>query len=407
MVCSFLFLKGIKYISIVNHTKRILPVIIISQFFCTSLWFAGNAVVKELVIQFHLSGSAVGHITAAVQLGFITGTLCYALLLIADRFSPSFVFLMSAVAGAIFNLGIIIEGQSLFTILGLRFITGFFLAGIYPVGMKIASDHYEKGLGKALGFLVGALVIGTALPHLLRSFTMAMPWKAVLMLTSGMCIIGGALMWLLVPDGPFKKINARPEMKMAFKVFADADFRSASFGYFGHMWELYTFWAFVPVMLSLWQDIYPAHYINIPALSFLIIGCGGPACVISGYISQKYGAKKVAAAALLCSGICCILSPLLFFTSSAFLLITFLILWGMAVIADSPLFSTLVAQNAPAQLRGTALTIVTCAGFTITIVSIQLLNYLSHTLDARFIYMLLAIGPLLGLLALKNRRRNL
>jgi MFS family permease len=387
-----------------NQAKRILPVIIISQFFCTSLWFAGNAVIKELVVQFQLSDSAIGHITAAVQFGFITGTLCYALLSIADRFSPSLVFFVSALAGAIFNIGIILEGQSLFTILGLRFITGFFLAGIYPVGMKIASDHYEKGLGKALGFLVGALVIGTALPHLLRSFTQAMPWKVVLMLTSAMCIIGGTLMWLIVPDGPFKKVNAKPDMKMAFKVFADADFRSASFGYFGHMWELYTFWAFVPIILSVWQNMNPASQLNIPALSFVIIGCGGIACVLSGFLSQKYGAKKIASAALLCSGICCILSPLLFFSSSVFLLVTILIFWGMAVIADSPLFSTLVAQNAPAQSRGTALTIVTCAGFSITIISIQLLNYLYHNVDARFIYMLLAIGPVLGLIALLRRQ---
>src|SRR5215212_12100579 len=184
-----------------NNRKWILAAIVVSQFFCTSLWFAGNAVIKELIIQFHLPDSAIGHLTAAVQFGCITGTLCYAVLTIADRFSPSMVFFISALSGAVCNLGIIIEGQSLTSLLLLRFLTGFFLAGVYPVGMKIASDHYDKGLGKALGFLVGALVIGTALPHLLRSLTQAMPWKFVLILTSALCFVGGLIMLIAVPNG--------------------------------------------------------------------------------------------------------------------------------------------------------------------------------------------------------------
>ena len=388
------------------NRKWILVAIVISQFFCTSLWFAGNAVIKELVTQFHLSQSAFGHLTSAVQFGFITGTLCYALLTIADRFSPSMVFFLSSLVGAACNLGIIIEDQTLASLLTLRFLTGFFLAGIYPVGMKIASDHYDKGLGKALGFLVGALVIGTALPHLLRSLTQAMPWKLVLILTSSLCIAGGLIMLLIVPNGPHRKVSEKPDMKMIFKVFSNKSFRSASLGYFGHMWELYTFWAFVPVILSTWQSIYTGHNLNIAALSFAIIGVGGVACVLGGYLSQQYGAAKVAAAALFCSCMCCIVSPLMFFISSQTILVLFLIFWGMAVIADSPLFSTLVAQNAPGQSKGTALTIVTCIGFSITIISIQLLNFLFISMDPKYIYTLLAIGPILGLLALYKHKEK-
>ena len=388
------------------NRKWILVAIVISQFFCTSLWFAGNAVIKELVLQFHLSESAFGHLTSAVQFGFITGTLCYALLTIADRFSPSLVFFLSSLVGATCNLGIIMEDQTLASLLTLRFLTGFFLAGIYPVGMKIASDHYDKGLGKALGFLVGALVIGTALPHLLRSLIQAMPWKFVLILTSALCIAGGFIMLLIVPNGPYRKTSEKPDMKIIFKVFRNKNFRSASFGYFGHMWELYTFWAFVPVILSTWQNIYTGHNLNIAALSFAIIAVGGLACVLSGYLSQKYGAAKVAAAALFCSCMCCIVSPLIFFISSQTILVLFLIFWGMAVIADSPLFSTLVAQNAPLQSKGTALTTVTCIGFSITIISIQLLNFLFRSMDPKYIYTLLAIGPILGLLALQKRTEN-
>jgi len=160
-------------------SKIILPAIVISQFCCTSLWFAGNGVINDLVIDFDLEVSALGHLTSAVQFGFIIGTLVFAILTIADRFSPSKVFLISALLASLFNLGVIWEGNSLFSLLTLRFFTGFFLAGIYPVGMKIAADYY-KGLGKSLGFLVGALVIGTAFPHLLKEITGAYPWKFVL-----------------------------------------------------------------------------------------------------------------------------------------------------------------------------------------------------------------------------------
>ena len=388
------------------NRKWILTTIVISQFFCTSLWFAGNAVMKDLVIRFHLPDNAFAHLTSAVQFGFITGTLCYAILTIADRFSPSLVFFLSSLAGAICNLGIIIEEQTFTSLLTLRFLTGFFLAGIYPVGMKIASDHYDKGLGKALGFLVGALVIGTALPHLLRTLTETMPWKFVLIATSSLCLAGGLIMLIIVPNGPYRKRSETPDMKMICKVFRNKNFRSASFGYFGHMWELYTFWAFVPVILSTWQNIYPGHTVNIGALSFAIIAVGALACVFAGYLSQKYGEEKIASLALLCSGICCFVSPVMFFISSQEVVVLFLLFWGMVIIADSPLFSTLVAQNATVQSKGTALTIVTCIGFSITIISIQLLTLLFQFADARYIYMLLAIGPAFGLLALKKQSQN-
>ena len=381
----------------------ILPVIVIAQFFCTSIWFAGNAVMKELINNFHLPLNALGHLTSAVQFGFITGTLCYALLMIADRFAPAVVFFVSAGAGAAANLAIIIDGQTLGSMLLLRFLAGFFLAGIYPVGMKIAADHYDKGLGKALGYLVGALVIGTAFPHLLRSITMEMPWKFVLILTSVLCIAGGGLMVILVPNGPHRKRSEQPDIKVLYKIFRNKKFRAASFGYFGHMWELYTLWAFVPVILSWYKNTHHEN-VNVPLLSFIIIAVGGMACVAGGYLSQTFGAKKIAAAALSISGLCCIVSPYLLSLPSKGLLIFFLICWGMAVVADSPMFSTLVAQNAPAESKGSALTIVTCIGFSITIVSIQLLAYLNEVIDPEYVYLLLAPGPLLGVAALFSSR---
>jgi MFS family permease len=376
--------------------RRVLPIIVIAQFLCTSLWFAGNAVLPDLVKSFGLNPSALGHITSAVQFGFITGTLCYGIFMIADRFSPSMVFFISAASGALANLGISLGDQNMNSLMALRFLTGFFLAGIYPVGMKIASDHFEKGLGKALGFLVGALVLGTAFPHLLKSFTSSLPWKTVLFFTSALCMAGGMLMILLVPNGPFQKRGQSFNFRIIFSIFKNRSFRSAAFGYFGHMWELYTFWAFVPVILSTYKTLHPGTDLDIPVLSFFIIALGGPACVAAGYLSQKLGTKRTAFAALFLSGCCCIVSPFAFYLSPA-PFIAFLIFWGLVVIADSPLFSTLVAQNAILQIKGTALTIVTCIGFSITIISIEMVNYFSAYINPQFIYAFLCVGPLAGL----------
>lgn len=388
-----------------NQSKLILPIIVISQFCCTSLWFAGNGVMSELIVIFNLEASALGHLTSAVQFGFILGTLIFAILTIADRFSPSRVFFACAILGSIFNVGVIYEGNSLASILSLRFITGFFLAGIYPVGMKIAADYYEKGLGKSLGFLVGALVVGTAFPHLAKEMTESLPWKSVFIFTSSLAIIGGLLMLILVPDGPYRKLGSQLKLSAFFGVFRKRDFRSAAFGYFGHMWELYAFWAFVPIILKTYSLQHPEVTFNIPILSFTIIGIGGLACVLSGYLAQAAGTKRVARIALFLSCVCCLVSPLIFVTQSESLFIGFLIFWGMVVIADSPLFSTLVAQKASAEVKGTALTIVNCIGFSITIISIQFLNVLQGSMNPTYIYTILALGPILGLIALHENKR--
>ena len=389
-----------------KHPKFILPVIVISQFCCTSLWFAGNGVINDLVLNFDLNPSALGHLTSAVQFGFIIGTLLFAILTIADRFSPSKVFLFSAILGSLFNLAVIWEANSLISLMSLRFFTGFFLAGIYPVGMKIAADYYNIGLGKSLGFLVGALVVGTAFPHLLKDMTDSFSWKHVLIATTSLAVFGGILMAVMVPNGPYRKGSQHTDLSAFFKVFQNREFRSAAFGYFGHMWELYAFWAFVPIMLKKYSVDHQALF-NIPLLSFLIIGIGGLACVLGGYIAQTAGTKRTAVMALLLSCVCCLLSPFIFASESETLFIGFLIFWGMVVIADSPLLSTLVAQNATAELKGTALTIVTCIGFLITIISIQLLTGVLELTDSYSIYTILAIGPILGIIALRKRNKTM
>jgi MFS family permease len=386
-----------------KNKSWILVVIVLTQFCGTSLWFAGNGVMANLLVDFSLKDSALAHLTSAVQLGFIIGTLFFALFTLADRFSPSKVFLISALIGSLFNLGIMWSGNTWFSLIVFRFLTGFFLAGVYPVGMKIAADHFTKGLGKSLGFLVGALVIGTAFPHFLKAYANDLPWKYVVLFISCLASAGGILMYLLVPDGPHRKKAQKPDFAVIFKVFRVPEFRSAAFGYFGHMWELYAFWAFIPIILQYYNQIHPGTNLSISVWSFTIIGIGGVACVIAGYLAQQKGTKRIAILALSLSCICCIFSPLAFSFDSSYLFLIFLLIWGMVVIADSPLFSTLVANNASPEFKGTALTIVNCIGFSITIISIQLLNFLYTALNPSYIFIFLAAGPLLGLKELIDR----
>ncbi len=383
-------------------SKFIIPVIVIAQFCCTSLWFAGNSVINSLIIDFQLDDKALGHLISAVQLGFIIGTLSFAILTIGDRFSPSKVFFTCAILAGLFNLGIILDSNSYTSILILRFFAGFFLAGIYPIGMKIASDYKEKDLGLSLGFLVGALVIGTALPHLIKNSIKLYPWEYVFICTSSLAVFGGILMLCLVPDGPFRKAGKKINLSAFFSIFKIQKFRGAAFGYFGHMWELYSFWVFVPTILEMHKEQHAYESLNIHLWSFLIIAIGGIACVGGAFIASRIGTKQVAFSALLLSCMCCIIAPIFLSQASIGILLIFLLFWGMIVIADSPLFSTLVANNAPSELKGTAFTIVNCIGFSITILSIQCITWLIHSTGSNYIYMILALGPILGLIALKK-----
>ena len=383
--------------------RPILPIIVLSQFLCTSLWFVGNSVINEISRDLNLDHNFMAHITSAIQFGFILGTLCFALFSISDRYSPSRVFFYSSILAALFNMGVCIEHSEAGSILTFRFFTGFFLAGIYPVGMKIASDYFDRGLGKSLGFLVGALVLGTAFPHLLRDLTMNLPWRNLIYGTSLLSFLGGLCILFFVPDGPYRKQGQKLQITAFAKGFKRSQFRSVVFGYFGHMWELYTFWAFIPIMLATFNTLHPQIQLNVPFWSFTIIASGGLACVMGGILSGRYGAKKIATWCLFFSCMCCLVSPYFIFHSSSFQLLLFLFFWGLVVIADSPLFSTLIAQHTPEESRGTVLTIVNCIGFSITIVSIQFVNALAHVIYPEFLYSLLAIGPLLGLLALISK----
>ncbi|WP_192349581.1 MFS transporter [Algoriphagus sp. Y33] len=372
-----------------------LILIVIAQFLGTSLWFAGNAVAPELSLILNSPG-LVATITSVVQLGFILGTLIFAIFAIPDRFSPSDVFFFSAISAACANLLIVILPMQLAIVLACRFLVGFFLAGIYPVGMKIAADYFQKGLGSALGLLVGALVLGTAFPYLIKGLDLSFSWKLVLWSTSGLAIFGGGIIGFFVHDGPFRTINSKFDISLLPRLFRIKALKSAASGYFGHMWEGYTFWAFVPMLIVLFKGNGVTDSTD-SLLSFFVIAIGGLSCVLGGFFANRIGSKKVAQLALAGSGICCVL---VVFAAGlpSWLWIGLLLVWGILVAADSPQFSTLVAQSVSPEYRGTALTLVNCIGFAISIVSIQLAQYLLYWLTIDQVLALLFIGPLTGLL---------
>ena len=382
----------------IKTNKKVLPVIVLSQFAGTSLWFVGNAVLPELKESLQLSQYAVSLVTAAVMLGFIAGTLVFAFFSLADRFSPVKLFFISSLLGALTNSAVVwfvTDGNTLFLF---RFLTGFFLAGIYPVGMKIAADWYEKGLGKALGFLLGALVLGTAFPHLLKNRDFELLWRSVLYITSAVAVFGGIIMLLFVGDGPHRKSSGGFRWDAFGKIFSSKKWRQSAFGYFGHMWEVYSFWGFLPLMIELYAGKNDLH-LNIPFLSFIAIAIGAIGSVAGGYISEKIGSAKVAIWSLLISGICCFISPFSY-SLPFFLFLLLLLVWGLTVVPDSPQFSTLVAQYAPEELRGTALTIYNSIGFAITTISLYVIDRIFHStgsLGGENTFALLGLGALLGL----------
>jgi MFS family permease len=382
-----------------TRPSRILPLIIFSQFAGTSLWFAGNAVLADLQREWGLPVEALGYTTSAVQFGFIAGTLAFAFFAVADRMSPRTVFFVCSLAGAAANLAIPALAEGFWSLAALRFATGFFLAGIYPVGMKIASGWYRSDLGNALGFLVGALVVGTAFPHLIKGLGQAFPWPAVIVATSVVAALGGVAMLVGVPDGPYLAKGTKFDPRALAVIFRSSRFRASAFGYFGHMWELYAFWAFVPVFLAAHFAARGEPGLNISLWSFAAIAAGFLGCAGGGLVSLRAGSARVAFAQLAASGVCCAVSPLLFHAPTPVFL-AFLVFWGIVVVGDSPQFSALNAQNAPRELVGSALTIANCIGFAITIGSIQLLGALAVSMSASLLFLALTPGPVLGLIAL-------
>lgn len=376
--------------------RAVLAIVTIAQFFCTSTWFAANAVLPDFMREVGVDQWFVGQLSTLVQLGFICGTFCFAFLSLADRFSPSKLFFFSSILAGAFNL-IPYFDSDWDSVLISRFLTGFMLAGIYPVGMKIVADHFTQ-IGKSLGFLVGALVLGTGFPHFIKGAGLSLHWQMLFPLTSVLCVCGGIAVLLLIPDGPNRKKSGSFEISAIQKAFKNQDFRSAAFGYFGHMWELYTWWMLVPLLVAA-----TGLFKNVSLVSFIIIAIGSLGCVGAGLWSIKKGGKKVAILALLISGICCLIGPFVFQIQHQLVVFLFLLIWGFSVIADSPMFSGLVASNAPVQGRGTALTLINAIGFSITVISIQVITLLMNWIEMEYLSWFLLPGPVLGLIYLLRK----
>ncbi len=377
--------------------QRVLPVIVFSQFAGTSLWFAVNAVMPDLQAAWGLPASAVGTLTSAVQLGFVAGTLAFALLMVADRFSPSRVFCSCALLGAAANaLTVLLDGQWTL-LLGLRFCVGFLLAGIYPVGMKIAASWYREGLGAAMGVLIGALVLGTALPHGLRALGLAAgaaAWQTVVLAVSAFAALGGLATLLLVPDSPQRVSGgsgARFTPRALGVIWHDRAVRASVFGYFGHMWELYAFFVLLPLVLA--TRLAGA---DVSEAAFWIIGSGFVGCVAGGLLVRRFGSARVAALQLAASGTCALLTPWML-TAPGAVFMLWLLVWGTTVSGDSPQFSTLTAQNAPREIAGSVLTFANSIGFAITVVSIELFVRGAQAWPLASVLPWLALGPVLGL----------
>ena len=380
--------------------RRVLPVIVSAQFAGTSLWFAVNAVMPDLQRELSWPAETVGTLTSALQLGFIAGTLVFALLAVADRYPARRVFLWCSLAGAACTVGACATVRDPTALALWRAATGFFLAGIYPVGMKIASQWFPRGLGSALGLLVGALVLGSASAHGLRGLGSALPWPSVMLGVAVLAAAGGCLLYTLLPEPPATAARRATglDLRALATLWTDRRVRASVFGYFGHMWELYTVWVLVPLIL--------ATRLEGAALSFAafaVLGAGALGCVGGGWWARRVGSARVAAVQLAASGLCC-LAAVVMMDAPGWLFAAWLLLWGITVAGDSPQFSALTATNAPPHAVGSVLTLANSIGFAISIVSIELHVRLAAHVPLDHLLPWLAIGPIAGLWALRSLR---
>ena len=376
--------------------RRVLPVIVLAQLAGTSPWFAVNAVMPDLQQSFGWPPSAVATLTSAVQLGFIVGALVFALLSIADRFSARRVFLACTLLSALSTLAAMQAAQSFTALCFWRALTGFCLAGIYPVGMKLAALWFPRGLGPALGFLIAALVLGSASPHALRALSVGAPWTVVFQGVALASAVSGLLLVALVPEPPHAPQRASGlQLRALWAVARDARVRASVLGYFGHMWELYTLWVLMPAILA--TRLAGAQ---LSWAAFVVLGAGAFGCAAGGALAGRVGSAKVAGAQLAISGMCCVAAPLLMDAPAA-VFAAWLLLWGITVSGDSPQFSALTAGNAPPALVGSVLTLSNSIGFAISIVSIELFVRLAEHWPLGQVLPWLALGPLLGVMALR------
>ena len=363
-----------------------------------AVWFSATAIAPTLRTEWGLSTGSAVWLTASVQLGFATGAVVSGLLTLADRVRPERLVAACALGAAVCTTVLALASDGLGSAVPLRFGTGAFLAGIYPVGMKLtASWAAPVDRGRAFGLLIGCLTVGSALPHLVAALG-PLPWRAVILTAAALTTTAGVVALVAVRPGPLLARGARPELRHALVGFRDPLPRLANLGYLGHMWELYALWTWLPLWLAHTRDVEPGSATSLATFA-TVGGAGLAGALLGGWAADRFGRARSATGALLVSGTCCLLSPLAA-DAPTVLLAVFLAVWGASVIADSGVFSTALSETADQRYVGTALTVQTALGFTLTVDSIQLVPLVADELGWQNVLLLLAPGPLLGAAAM-------
>ncbi len=375
-----------------------------SQLLVLTLWFSASAVAPQLEAEWSLTSGEAAALTLAVQIGFVVGALALAILGVADVVSARRLFVWSALTGAAANAALVLlDGDNFFGALGLRTITGIALAGVYPSGLKVMAGWFRTGRGMALGVLVGALTVGSAGPHLIRG--LGYDWAGVILGASLLAVVGAVVMRLGVNDGPFEVAAASFSWGHVGEVVRNRGVRLSTYGYLGHMWELYAMWTWVASFLAASAAAAGSADGFVPAATFAVIASGGVGAWLAGVLADRLGRTLVAGAAMVISGSVALLSPLLFGAAPG-LVVAIFVVWGVAVVADSAQFSAMVTETAEDGIRGTALTLQVALGFLLTLVTIRGVPLIADSAGWRWAFPWLALGPMAGVAAMIRLRRS-
>ncbi len=385
--------------------RRTLLIVSLASLFGLSVWFSTNAISTALEAEKGLTESDVAWLTIAVQLGFVFGTVAIALTNLADVLNSRTLFFISAVGAGALNL-LVIPIDNLPLLILIRFGTGAFLGGVYPPAMKVLAGWFTKGRGFALGMMVGSLTLGSGSPHLLSSIFVD-NWQAVILGSSFLAFGGGAAMRVLVSDGPYEAPSAKFRPSSMLTLFTDRGMRLTLVGYLGHMWELYAMWAWIGAFMAVVIGVRPLIGDSLDlasALTFLVFLVGAVASPLAGILAERMGRTGVTSLLMVLSGGMAVFIGFLP-VSLAPLIVIVALVWGATVISDSAQFSTAITELAPDEYRGTMLTFQTGLGFLLTAGSIWLVPVLEDAAGWGVAFAILAIGPVVGTLAMLRLRR--